>query len=119
MAHGLAARAERHERLKGAAPATEAQSTVLADPPPVQSEAAIAVSAALESLGLQRYAEALTAEGVAESLPRSDRDALRASLKAHGVSKLGHREKLLGALHKEGASAGDDAPSRLGEINVS
>ena len=87
--------------------------------PPVQSEAAIAVSAALESLGLQRYAEALTAEGVAESLPRSDRDALRASLKAHGVSKLGHREKLLGALHREAACAGDGAPSRLGEINVS
>lgn len=74
-----------------------------------------------------KYGEALLSEpAVSKSVMTAaqgggDRDTLRQVLKAHGVKKLGHREKLVAAFYVEqsATTVADSAPSRLGEINIS
>ena len=75
----------------------------------------------------EKYGEMLLGQpGVSEEVMAAaqgngDRDSLRQVLKARGVKKLGHREKLVAALYVEptAATAAGAAPSRLGEVNIS
>ncbi len=76
---------------------------------------------------IDKYGEMLLGDpAVAEEVmtaaqDNGDRDALRQALKAHGVKKLGHREKLVAALYVAPSSVNGagEAPTRLREINIS
>ena len=75
----------------------------------------------------EKYGEMLLSDPVASedvmaaAQGNGDRDPLRQVLKARGVKKLGHREKLVAALYVERNSANGvaEAPTRMGEINIS
>jgi hypothetical protein len=75
----------------------------------------------LDKYGEMLLSDPAVSENVMAAQGNVDRDALRQVLKAHGVKKLGHREKLVAALYVEPTSvnAAAEAPTRMGEINIS
>ena len=125
-------RAQRVEKMQSKQPEPEPEPEPQPEAAAVaggRSDAWTAMVKALANLDLrEKYSEALlgkpeTAESVmAAATGSGDRDVLRKELKAQGVSKLGHREKLVGALYVEPTAEGGtgaNAPARLSKVNIS